>query len=248
VADTNNDRVQQFTSTGMFIRSWGGTGTGDGQFDAPVGIEVDADGDVWVADRDNDRLQVFTADGTFRHQVGGPGSQPGQFTFPNQVAVSARGSVYVADVADNQVTWFARPLTDARIRRGNGSFVGNDRYNLTGANQTRTGSAARGRTVTFSVSIQNDVPDAEAFRVKGTAGTNRFRIRYFAGNTNITDEVEAGNHTTAELGVGTTAPVRVVVTVLRRAPRNASITGSVTVRADSDPDQADRVRFTVRRK
>ena len=37
VADTANNRVQKFTSTGTFVTKWGSFGTGDGQFDAPYG-------------------------------------------------------------------------------------------------------------------------------------------------------------------------------------------------------------------
>jgi DNA-binding beta-propeller fold protein YncE len=53
VADTNNHRVQVFTGTGTFVRKWGGTGTGDGQFNAPTGIVVDGSGNVYVADTNN---------------------------------------------------------------------------------------------------------------------------------------------------------------------------------------------------
>src|SRR5918998_1163259 len=35
VADTNNNRIQKFTSNGGFVTKWGTQGTGDGQFDSP---------------------------------------------------------------------------------------------------------------------------------------------------------------------------------------------------------------------
>jgi len=48
-----------FTSDGTFITKWGGWGSGDGQFNRPWGVAVDASGSVYVADRDDDRIQKF---------------------------------------------------------------------------------------------------------------------------------------------------------------------------------------------
>jgi hypothetical protein len=65
VADTNNDRIQKFTSDGTFLTTWGSEGSGDGQFDWPSGVAVDASGNVYVADRGNDRIQKFRLHHTF---------------------------------------------------------------------------------------------------------------------------------------------------------------------------------------
>jgi sugar lactone lactonase YvrE len=58
-------RVLKFDKTGRFIKSWGGKGTGPGQFEVAHGIAIDAQGLLWVADRENQRIQIFDADGTF---------------------------------------------------------------------------------------------------------------------------------------------------------------------------------------
>ena len=42
VADTNNDRVQVFSSAGDFLRKWGASGVADRLFNRPLGIVVDA--------------------------------------------------------------------------------------------------------------------------------------------------------------------------------------------------------------
>ena len=65
VADTNNNRIQKFDSSGTFITKWGSSGTGDGQFEYPTGIAVDSSGNVYVADTDNHRIQKFDSNGTF---------------------------------------------------------------------------------------------------------------------------------------------------------------------------------------
>lgn len=58
--------VNQYTRTGEFIRSFGGTGSGPGQLSCPHGLIVDTRSDppvLMVADRRNKRIQTFTLDG-----------------------------------------------------------------------------------------------------------------------------------------------------------------------------------------
>ena len=73
----NNNRVNEFSSTGSFILSLGGTGgppgtctlspgtvcptgSANGQFSTPFGIAFDAGGNLWVADYGNSRMQKFS--------------------------------------------------------------------------------------------------------------------------------------------------------------------------------------------
>ena len=44
----------------MFITSWGSNGNGDGQFSKAEGLDVDPDGNIYVADTANKRIQVFS--------------------------------------------------------------------------------------------------------------------------------------------------------------------------------------------
>ena len=53
---------------------WGTAGSGNGQFKLPLGIAVDAAGNVYVADAGNDRIQKFTSDGVFLNAWGTFGS------------------------------------------------------------------------------------------------------------------------------------------------------------------------------
>jgi sugar lactone lactonase YvrE len=62
-------RVLQFDKDGTFIRSWGGKGTGPGQFQVAHGIDIDANGQLWVSDRENQRIQLFELDGTFVREI-----------------------------------------------------------------------------------------------------------------------------------------------------------------------------------
>jgi sugar lactone lactonase YvrE len=62
-------RVLKFDKSGKFIKSWGGKGSGPGQFQVAHGIAIDAKGLLWVADRENQRIQVFDQDGTFVREI-----------------------------------------------------------------------------------------------------------------------------------------------------------------------------------
>jgi DNA-binding beta-propeller fold protein YncE len=60
-----NSRVVKFSKEGKYIFEWGKKGNKPGEFNTPHGIDLDLQGNVYVADRDNNRIQKFDANGTF---------------------------------------------------------------------------------------------------------------------------------------------------------------------------------------
>jgi DNA-binding beta-propeller fold protein YncE len=62
-------RVLKFDKDGKFIKSWGGKGSGPGQFQVAHGVAIDPKGMLWVADRENQRIQVFDQNGTFVREM-----------------------------------------------------------------------------------------------------------------------------------------------------------------------------------
>ena len=64
-----NSRVAKLTKNGDWIKSWGSFGVGESQFRTPHNIQIDRQGNVYVADRGNGRIQVFDSDGTFRRYI-----------------------------------------------------------------------------------------------------------------------------------------------------------------------------------
>jgi tripartite motif-containing protein 71 len=107
-AGPSDDRLQEFSSTGMFLSRWGSLGSGDGQFFEPLGVAVDASGDVYVADLSNKRIQKFTATGTYVMQWGSRGSGIGQFQGgPWGLATDAAGNVYASDTSTCRVLKFS---------------------------------------------------------------------------------------------------------------------------------------------
>lgn len=249
VADSGNHRVQRFTSTGEFVLTWGRLGTGDLGFNLPYGVAVDAGGSVYVTDTLNARVKKFTADGEFVTKWGRSGNGPAEWLAPFGVAVAADGTVYVSDMGLHRMKRFTpAPQPDGRIRLGStGNLVGDDTYNTTGVDQTRRGTAAIAGTVTYFVSVQNDALFAAASRLRGTASTNRFRVKYSADGTGITGAVVAGTYTTPVLAPGATITVKVRVTVLASAPGGSSLDAALTAKSDTDPSRRDTVRFVTRR-
>jgi tripartite motif-containing protein 71 len=59
-------------------------------------MDVDKEGNVWVADRGGNRVQKFDSEGNFLLEFGSDGSGEGEFSDPRQVAVDdALQHVYV---------------------------------------------------------------------------------------------------------------------------------------------------------
>lgn len=106
VADTENNRIQKFSTVGPFLLAFGSLGVGPGQFDHPNDVEGSDLNRVWVADTGNDRIQVFDVNGTYLGQWGTTGSAPGQFRSPSSVAVTSGGDILVADAGNDRIQRF----------------------------------------------------------------------------------------------------------------------------------------------
>ena len=66
-----NAAVHMFDADLNLIRSWGGPGTGKGEFSIVHSLVTDRYGRVLVADRDNDRVQVFDENGKYLESIEG---------------------------------------------------------------------------------------------------------------------------------------------------------------------------------
>jgi DNA-binding beta-propeller fold protein YncE len=106
VLDPFNSRIQVLAPDGAFVREWGESGTGPGQFFEPHGIAVDGGGRVYVADSDNQRVQVFDAAGSLVGELTVPPSAGEPFRSPDDIAVDVAGVVYVTDSRTNRIYRF----------------------------------------------------------------------------------------------------------------------------------------------
>ncbi len=105
IADTENRRIQKFTTDGYFMAKWGKLGTNDREFQCPEAIAV-KNGFVYVADSGTHRIQKFTTNGQFICSWGGYGDEPGKFNMPVGIAVDNNGDVYVADELNCRIQKF----------------------------------------------------------------------------------------------------------------------------------------------
>ncbi len=106
VTDELRNLVSVFDRDGNFIRKFGESGTGPGQFDRPSGIIFAADGSMYVSDTMNHRIQRLTSDGELIHTWGGQGTGEGQFRSPWGVNLDGEGNVFVADHRNHRIQKF----------------------------------------------------------------------------------------------------------------------------------------------
>ena len=135
-----NNRVVKFSPDGTFIKAWGETGYGPGQFRQLHAIAIDSRGRVFVADRFNSRIQIFDQDGNFQ-------AIWTQFGRPSGITFDDNDRIFVADsesddeqnpgwemgirIGDAQTGWvqefIPNPWGDPRNTAGSGAeFVAVD--------------------------------------------------------------------------------------------------------------------------
>ena len=88
-ADINN-RVVKFSKNGTFIKAWGQTGYGPGEFRTLHTIALDSRGQIFVGDRSNNRIQIFDQEGNFL-------TMWTQFGRPSGIFFNEHDHIYVAD-------------------------------------------------------------------------------------------------------------------------------------------------------
>jgi sugar lactone lactonase YvrE len=85
-----NDRVSRFSKDGKFLKSWGKTGAGPGELDAPHTIALDSRGRLFVGDRNNNRVVIFDQEGRYLDAWK-------QWGRPSGIAILPDDTMYVAD-------------------------------------------------------------------------------------------------------------------------------------------------------
>jgi DNA-binding beta-propeller fold protein YncE len=100
VPDTSPPKLSALPEgvTNMFE---GGRGSGKGEFDSPLGMCIDGNGNILVADTGNGRIEKFSPTGSFLSVIASKGSGHEQLGEPNGIAVDRSGNIYVAEVASN---------------------------------------------------------------------------------------------------------------------------------------------------
>lgn len=123
IADTNNHRIRKVTPNGVIStvagNGWkGDSGDGGGatwaSLNAPRGVALDAEDNLYIADTDNHRVRKVTKSTGIISTIAGIGS-PGynhfdgdaaiwaSLNFPSGVAVDTEGNVFIADTYNHRI-------------------------------------------------------------------------------------------------------------------------------------------------
>ena len=129
--DAANNKIYKYDRNGVYVTSFGTSGTKRGQFNAPQGIFVEPSGNILVADTGNQRVQKLDSAGNFLMKFGIPSTTTqnpgmGQFNAPLGIALDSFGNIVVSDITSNrfqvfnsQGKWVSQFGTFGFIQQGN---------------------------------------------------------------------------------------------------------------------------------
>jgi len=103
VTDTLNCRVQAFSPTGEYLRSFGQRGDSWGQFSMPKGVALDTFHNVYVVDSAWSNVQIFNQKGQILLFFGGRGPIPGMLKNPTAMAIDKNNHIYVGDYLNHRI-------------------------------------------------------------------------------------------------------------------------------------------------
>lgn len=195
VSDSGNNRIEEFSSAGTFIKvlGWGVSngeskyetcttkckagiaGSGNGQFKEPKGIAVDEEGYVLVADAANNRLEVFSPSGEYVEKRG-LASEPAGIA----VAVRTLGStkydlIYVVLPSASKIQQYLLPRYSHREFSESGSF---------GKTGSGNGQFKEPLSIALNAAGRTGIePKTKGLAYVADAGNHRVQVLKFASET-----------------------------------------------------------------
>jgi len=121
VCDCNNNQTQVF---GLELTYFGTQGSGQGQYNGPVDLDFDSQGNIYVSEYGKNRVQVLDPNGRYLRQFGHKRG-PGKLKEPGGIHI-AHDCVYVSNYRSNRIAVFHLSgtfLTSfGKYGRGRGEF------------------------------------------------------------------------------------------------------------------------------
>jgi DNA-binding beta-propeller fold protein YncE len=99
-------------ATPHYVSSLGSIGTGEGQFEFPLGVAHTSSGNTWVSEGQivlnhvNYRVQEFNEAGAYVRGFGTKGSGNGQLNKPRSLAVDSHNDLWIADTGNDRLQRF----------------------------------------------------------------------------------------------------------------------------------------------
>jgi tripartite motif-containing protein 71 len=103
VLDPGNHRIQAFDKDRTFVRAWGSLGTDPGQFIDPVGLAVDADGNVNVLDDKRNVIETYSPKGEVVRTIVAYPDAVGANEGSNDLVVGPNGHLYLSMASPGRV-------------------------------------------------------------------------------------------------------------------------------------------------
>ncbi|MBF0135910.1 MAG: 6-bladed beta-propeller [Magnetococcales bacterium] len=124
VADTRSQSIKVFSDDGKHVKTIGGPGTENGNFNGPTHIAYGRNR-LYVTDTLNARVQVFDTEGEFLFAIGRRGILVGEMVRPKGVTVDAEGNIYVVESFHDHLLIFNKDGQFLMPIGGTGKEVGN---------------------------------------------------------------------------------------------------------------------------
>ena len=108
VADTGNNRMQQFDANGRLVAFVGGFGWENEQFQMPMDIFVYNSLDIYLADYENSRIERYDKNLNWitSYYSNDNWETKYQFEFPRSVSLSLHGDFFIVDSQNDRITKF----------------------------------------------------------------------------------------------------------------------------------------------
>ncbi len=226
VTDTNNHRIQKFTSNGIYISQTGTFGRGRGTFYNPEGIIIDSNDNILVADRVNSVIQKLSL---FVPQGVDSGTLTKNTTFTldcawidpnstNSTAISNSTTVYIQPTAtttasssivlyqsSSTIYWNSTNATQCKMATTSSPTAPSTYNNIVATVDSSFGVYQRGLSVNALLNPQGMTTDKEG-NVYVTDTTNRTIKKYASSTGNlILLTIGSGANLNAPIGVAVDA-------------------------------------------